>query len=95
MIEYSVWLIDKDGLEFQLIFDSKETKENYIKKEMVYCKTEMCNNIASIDQSARTKAKLALYAKRVTFAITSGYKPVGHEKKRWFFNPEKPENILA
>lgn len=97
-IEYSVKLINGDNVEknfITVVFDSKQTKESFIKSEIKSCKVPLINRQKAITQKERDISDKELNAARVQHATNKGYKAIGYEGKRWFYNPVKPDNIFA
>lgn len=97
-IEYSVKLIKGDNVEknfVTVVFDSKQTKESFIKSEIKSCRVPLINRQKAITQKERAVSDKELNVARVQHAINKGYSAIGYEGKRWFFNSDKPPNVFA
>ena len=94
-IEYSVPILDGDK-KVTVVFSDKETKERFIKNEIKFCKAELIKKFAAITKRERSVSDKELNEVRAKHATNKGYRPVGYEGNRWFYNPVKPDNnILA
>lgn len=64
--------------EVTLVFADNDDRKKYIKNEARYCRREDEAHISAIYKKDRVRTKNALLAKRVEFAINSGFAGSGN-----------------
>jgi hypothetical protein len=72
-----------------LLFDSKESKQEYACKEFMYCVNAMRQYERELDMKKRKELKSAFYTKRAEFAKKSGFKQKRGTTKYWTTDPNE------
>jgi len=81
--------------DIKIIFESKEVKEDYIKKEFKYTLNEKSTRYNWVHVKQRNVLQELLDKKRLAFATRMGYSPSKYNKKEWIKQDVQNELEIA
>ena len=84
MWSINIYMSEDDIIKIN--FRSKDEKVRYVKNELNFCKNELIDRQKAITKSERIEAYKPLSSKKLTYALSSGYKPLTPNSKEYWYN---------